>query len=96
MTEEYDVNEVQASLTASKVLVAILETLGSVRVETKTLVEATNKDKQLVVDYDETGPAFIFRLPSDSEFEFNGMLAEGEITEAELINDEAELINDFE
>jgi hypothetical protein len=96
MTEEYDVNEVQASLTASKVLVAILETLGSVRVETKTLVEADNKDKQLVVDYDETGPAFIFRLPSDSEFEFNGMLAEGEIKEAKLINDEAELINDFE
>ena len=87
MTEEYDVNEVQASLTASKVLVAILETLGSVRVETKTLVEADNKDKQLVVDYDETGPAFIFRLPSDSEFEFNGVLAEGEIKEAELIND---------
>jgi hypothetical protein len=87
MTEEYDVNEVQASLTASKVLVAILETLGSVRVETKTLVEADNKDKQLVVDYDETGPAFIFRLPSDSEFEFNGMLAEGKIKEAELIND---------
>ena len=87
MTEEYDVNEVQASLTASKVLVAILETLGSVRVETKTLVEATNKDKQLVVDYDETGPAFIFRLPSDNEFEFNGMLAEGEIKKAELIND---------
>jgi hypothetical protein len=87
MTEEYDVNEVQASLTASKVLVAILETLGSVRVETKTLVEATNKDKQLVVDYDETGPAFIFRLPSDSEFEFNDVLAEGEIKEAELIND---------
>ena len=87
MTEEYDVNEVEASLTASKVLVAILETLGSVRVETKTLVEATNKDKQLVVDYDETGPAFIFRLPSDSEFEFNGVLAEGEIKEAELIHD---------
>jgi DNA topoisomerase VI subunit B len=87
MTEEYDVNEIQASLTASKVLVAILETLGSVRVETKTLVEATNKDKQLVVDYDETGPAFIFRLPSESEFEFNGQLIEGEIKEAELIND---------
>ena len=87
MTEEYDVTEVQASLTASKVLIAILETLGSVRVETKTLVKADNKDKQLVVDYDETGPAFIFRLPSDSEFEFNGMLAEGKIKEAELIND---------
>ena len=87
MTEEYDVNEVQASLTASKVLVAILETLGSVRVETKTLVQAENKDKQLVVDYDEEGPAFIFRLPSEDEFAFNGQIVEGEIKEAELIND---------
>lgn len=87
MTEEYDVNEVQASLTASKVLVAILETLGQVRVETKTLVEATNKDKQLIVDYDETGPAFIFRLPDASELEFNGELIEDEIDQEELIND---------
>lgn len=64
MTEEVkpDINQIQAQLTASKVLVAILETLGQVRVETKTLVGAENKDKELIVDYDETGPAFIFRL----------------------------------
>jgi len=66
MTEEvqYDINEVQSKLTASKVLVAILETLGQVRVETKTLVSAENKDKELVVDYDENGPAFIFSVAS--------------------------------
>ena len=87
MTEEYDVNAVQASLTASKVLVAILETLGSVRVETKTLVEANNKDKQLIVDYDEEGPAFIFRLPTEDEIKLNSELIEGDIEEAELIND---------
>ena len=89
MTEEvqYDINEVQAKLTASKVLVAILETLGQVRVETKTLVGAENKDKELIVDYDETGPAFIFRLPKANDFEFNAKLIEGEINEAELIND---------
>jgi len=87
MTEEYDVNAVQASLTASKVLVAILETLGSVRVETKTLVEANNKDKQLIVDYDEGGPAFIFRLPTEDEIKLNSELIEGDIEEAELIND---------
>lgn len=87
MTEEHDINEVQASLTASKVLVAILETLGSVRVQTKTLVEAENKDKQLVVDYDEEGPAFIFRLPAESELVFNGELIDGEIKDAEFIDD---------
>jgi hypothetical protein len=87
MTEEVqqDINQIQASLTASKVLVAILETLGEVRVETKTLVGAENKDKELIVDYDENGPAFIFRLPRKGDFEFNANLIE-----------EAELVNDFE
>ncbi len=86
MTEEinqepdFDVNEVQAALTASKVLVAILETLGEVRVSTKTMFEANNKDKELIVDYDENGPSFIFRLPKRGEL--------GE--EADLIVDNAE------
>ena len=92
MTEEYDINEVQASLTASKVLVAILETLGEVRVETKTLVGAENKDKELIVDYDENGPCFIFRLPRPGDFEFNADL----IKEANITQENADLINDFE
>jgi hypothetical protein len=87
MTEEYDINDVQASLTASKVLVAILETLGEVRVETKTLVSAQNKDKELIVDYDETGPAFIFRLPKPGDLEYNAELIEQDNPEKELIND---------
>jgi hypothetical protein len=87
MTEEYDINDVQASLTASKVLVAILETLGEVRVETKTLVGAENKDKELIVDYDETGPAFIFRLPRPGDLEYNADLIDQDAFEAELIND---------
>jgi hypothetical protein len=79
MTEEVkpDINQIQAQLTASKVLVAILETLGQVRVETKTLVGAENKDKELIVDYDENGPAFIFSVASH-------LLANNE---EELIND---------
>jgi hypothetical protein len=79
MTEEVkpDINQIQAQLTASKVLVAILETLGRVRVETKTLVSAENKDKELVVDYDENGPAFIFSVAS-------ALVANNE---EELIND---------
>jgi hypothetical protein len=79
MTEEVkpDINQIQAQLTASKVLVAILETLGQVRVETKTLVSAENKDKELVVDYDENGPSFIFSVASS-------LVAN---SEEELIND---------
>jgi hypothetical protein len=92
MTEEYDINAIQASLTASKVLVAILETLGEVRVETKTLVGAENKDKELIVDYDENGPSFIFRLPRPGDFEFNADLIE----EADITQEDTDLINDFE
>lgn len=96
MTEEetYDVNAVQAALTASKVLVAILETLGEVRVETKTLVSAENKDKELIVDYDENGPAFIFRLPRPGDLEYNAELITEDIDED--IDEEQDLINDFE
>jgi hypothetical protein len=68
---EFDVNEVQAQLTASKVLIAILETIGQVVVPTRTLFEANNKDKELVVDYDENGPSFIFRLPTPEDMEYN-------------------------
>lgn len=67
---EFDVNEVQAALTASRVLVAILQTLGEVKVPTKTVFEATNKKKELLVDYDETGPAFVFRLPTEEEMRY--------------------------
>ena len=82
---DFDVNEVQAQLTASKVLISILETLGQVTVPTKTLFEANNKDKELVVDYDEKTLSFIFRLPREEDMVYN----------AELI-EENELINDFE
>jgi hypothetical protein len=93
MTEEVqqDVNQIQAQLTASKVLVAILETLGEVRVETKTLVGAENKDKELIVDYDENGPAFIFRLPKTDELQYNA-----ELIDIDQDTSEEELINDFE
>jgi hypothetical protein len=64
MTEEvqHDINEIQAQLTASKVLVAVLETLGTVRVPTAKLISATNEDKELLVDYNPDGPEFIFSV----------------------------------
>ena len=64
MTEEvqHDINEIQAQLTASKVLVAVLETLGTVRVPTANLISATNEDKELLVDYNPDGPEFIFSV----------------------------------
>ena len=66
MTEEYDINAVQASLTASKVLVAILETIGEVRVETKTLVGAENKDLKPVCIL--VGPLYSKLFPNNPDF----------------------------
>lgn len=60
MTDE--VNDLVASLNINKVLIAILETLGEVSVPTLTFLDAANKDKELVVDYDEDGPSFTFKL----------------------------------
>ena len=64
MTEEtqYNINEIQAQLTASKVLVAVLETLGKVHVPTANLISATNEDKELLVDYNPEVPEFIFSV----------------------------------
>ena len=60
MTE--NIEDVVASLSLSRVLISILETIGEVRVPTLTFIEGSNEDKELVVDYDETGPTFVFKL----------------------------------
>lgn len=54
--------EVLAEFSINKVLLAILETLGEVTVPTLAFLEAGNSDKGLVVEYDEDGPSFIFKL----------------------------------
>jgi hypothetical protein len=57
MTDE--VNEIIASLNINKVLISILQEIGEVRVPTLTFLEGVN-DKQLVIEYDEDTPSFIF------------------------------------
>lgn len=54
--------EVIAEFSINKVLLAILETLGEVSVPTLAFLEAGNSDKGLVVEYNEDGPSFIFKL----------------------------------
>ena len=51
-----------AQMSTSKVLVSILETLGSVKVPTLTFLDAANQDKELVITYEEEPPAFVFSL----------------------------------
>lgn len=54
--------ELVAQMSTNKVLVAILETLGKVTVPTLTFIDAANSDKELVIDYNEDPPSFIFSL----------------------------------
>lgn len=54
--------ELVAQMSTNKVLVAILETLGKVTVPTLTFIDAANSDKELVIDYNEEPPSFIFSL----------------------------------
>lgn len=60
MTQE--MHEVVAALNLNKVLIAILDTLGSVTVPTLTFIDAATADKELVVTYDEDTLSFIFSL----------------------------------
>jgi hypothetical protein len=54
--------ELVAQMSTNKVLVAILETLGKVTVPTLTFLDASNSDKELVIDYNEEPPSFVFSL----------------------------------
>jgi len=58
--ENYE--DVMAEFSINKVLLAILETVGEVKVPTLAFIEAGNSDKGLLVEYDEEGPSFIFKL----------------------------------
>jgi hypothetical protein len=51
-----------ADMNVSKVLVSILETIGSVSVPTTVFVGSTNEDKELQVDYDAEAQTFVFQL----------------------------------
>ena len=54
--------DILAEFSINKVLLSILETVGEVKVSTLAFIEAGNSDKGLVVEYDEEGPSFIFKL----------------------------------
>lgn len=59
--------EVLASISLSKVLTAILETLKEVRVPTLSFLETDDLNKEIVMEYDETGPSFVFKLKGKDE-----------------------------
>jgi len=59
--------ELIASMSLNKILVAILEEHKQITVPTLRFIEAANTDKELVIDYDEEGPSFKFSLRDKDE-----------------------------
>ena len=57
MTDSFPVD-----LNLSQLLVAILDTVGSVEIPTVKFVNASGENKEIVVDYDDDVPSLTFRL----------------------------------
>jgi hypothetical protein len=57
-----DIEELVASINMNQVLVAILEEHEKVVVPTLRFLDVNVSNKELVIDYDETGPSFTFSL----------------------------------
>jgi hypothetical protein len=55
-------NDLKAELSVTKVLVAILQTLGEVKIPTLTFLSAGDEDKELEIIYDEETLSFVFKL----------------------------------
>ncbi|MBM3211866.1 hypothetical protein FJZ33_06595 [Candidatus Poribacteria bacterium] len=55
------------SISINQVLVAILEEYQKLTVPTLRFLDASKTDKELVIDYDESGPSFTFSLRNKNE-----------------------------
>lgn len=60
MTE--DIENLVASISLNRVLIALLEEYKELSVPTLRFLEVNDTDKELVIDYDEDGPSFKFSL----------------------------------
>ncbi len=55
------------AMNASRILVAILEKIGSISVPTETFLNANNADRQLSVSYNDETLSFEFSLSGNEE-----------------------------
>jgi hypothetical protein len=56
------IEDVYAQLNIAKILVATIESIGEISLPVANFLEATNEDKELQVDYNETDQTFTFKL----------------------------------
>ena len=64
MTEE--TNELVASLNLNKILIAILDQVGEVRVPTLNFFKDLPDNQELVIDYEDDPATFIFKLRNNN------------------------------
>jgi hypothetical protein len=65
MTEEntvYDTEEVFKALSVTRILIAVIQTLGEISVSTDLFLNNTAEDKELEVDYNSDEQTFTFKL----------------------------------
>ena len=65
MTDE--VEGIIANVSINQILVGILEEYKSLTVPTTKFLDSGKIDKELVIDYDESGPSFTFSLRDKNE-----------------------------
>jgi len=56
------IEDVYAQLNIAKILVAAIESLGEISLPVSSFLNATNEDKELQVDYNESDQTFVFKL----------------------------------
>lgn len=74
MTEEIKVStaeEVFGALSVPKILIASLETLGTITVSTDLFLNAATEDQELKVDYNSDNQTFTFSLKGKNGSGFN-------------------------
>lgn len=66
MTEQ-DINDIIESVSINAILTSILQEHGKLSVSIPTFLDAGKSNKELVIDYDESGQSFVFSLGGNNE-----------------------------
>ena len=59
---DLNIEDVYAQLNVSKILVATIQNLGEISLPVTDFLNATNEDKELQVDYNQSDNTFTFKL----------------------------------
>ena len=59
---DVNIEDIYAQLNITKILVATIEKLGEISLPVTDFLNATNEDKELQVDYNDSDNTFVFKL----------------------------------